>query len=114
MGSSVNRYDPRNIETMELVYGTGYMSAGGDAEVARIVAGIRICGQQTLDVGCGLGGAAISLVKNHHACHVDALDIDDSLIRRAGELIETANLNDRITLKPVSYTHLTLPTICSV
>ena len=33
MGNSVNRYDPRNIETMELVYGTGYMSAGGDAEV---------------------------------------------------------------------------------
>ena len=63
MGKSVNRYDPRNIETMELVYGTGYMSAGGDAEVARIVSGIKICDQQILDVGCGLGGAAISLVK---------------------------------------------------
>ena len=102
MGNSVNRYDPRNIETMELVYGTGYMSAGGDAEVARIVSGIKICDQQILDVGCGLGGAAISLAKNHHARHVDAVDIDDDLIKRASELIETANLNDRITLKLIN------------
>ena len=101
MGNSVNRYDPRNIETMELVYGTGYMSAGGDAEVARIVSGIKICDQQILDIGCGLGGAAISLIKNHHARHVDGLDVDDNLIRRAGELIETANLNHRITLKQI-------------
>ena len=102
MGNSVNRYDSRNIETMELVYGTGYMSAGGDAEVARIVSGIKICDQQILDVGCGLGGAAISLAKNHHARHVDAVDIDDDLIKRASELIETANLNDRITLKQIN------------
>ena len=65
MGNSVNRYDPRNIETMELVYGTGYMSAGGDAEVARILSGIKICDQQILDVGCGLGGASISVSYTH-------------------------------------------------
>ena len=98
MGSSVNRYDPRNIETMELVYGKGYMSAGGDAEVARIGTGIKIRNHQLLDIGCGLGGAAISLVKDHHARHVDALDIDDDIIRRAGELIEATDMDDRITL----------------
>ena len=98
MGSSVNRYDPRNIETMELVYGKGYMSAGGDAEVARIVTSIKIRNQQLLDIGCGLGGAAISLVKNHHARHVDALDIDNNVISRAGELVKAADMDHRITL----------------
>ena len=98
MGSSVNRYDPRNIETMELVYGKGYMSAGGDAEVARIVTGIKIRNQQLLDIGCGLGGAAISLVKDHHARHVDALDIDNNVISRAGELVKAADMDHRITL----------------
>ena len=32
--SSANKYDQRNIQTMELVYGRGYLSAGGDEEVA--------------------------------------------------------------------------------
>ena len=98
MSSLVNRYDPRNIETMELVYGKGYMSAGGDAEVARIVTGIKIRNQQLLDIGCGLGGAAISLVKDHHARHVDALDIDNNVISRAGELVKAADMDHRITL----------------
>ncbi|GIT54420.1 MAG: hypothetical protein Ct9H300mP16_15800 [Pseudomonadota bacterium] len=57
-----NRYDETNIQTMELVYGRGYMSAGGDEEVARIVGTVTITNKKILDIGCGLGGAVISLV----------------------------------------------------
>ena len=32
-----NQYDQRNIETMETVYGRGYLSAGGDEEVAKVL-----------------------------------------------------------------------------
>ena len=37
-----NQYTQRNIETMELLYGTGYLSMGGDDEVASIVAKVDV------------------------------------------------------------------------
>jgi len=48
-----NNHDQRNIDTMEMVYGRGYMSGGGDAEVAKILDGIALKGKRVLDFGCG-------------------------------------------------------------
>lgn len=91
-----NRYDKSNIETMELLYGRGYLSMGGDAEVARIVAPINLRGSCLLDVGCGMGGAAITLARDHGADKVIGIDIDAGLLERAGELVEAAGLGDRV------------------
>ena len=96
--STSNRYDETNIQTMELVYGRGYMSAGGDEEVARIVGTVTITNKKILDIGCGLGGAVISLVRDHGAAHVHGIDIDDGLLNRAAQLVEAARVSERVTL----------------
>ena len=62
-----NRYNQSNINTVELIYGAGYLSMSGDEEVGHIVSSVEVKGKHVLDVGCGLGGAAIALVGNHGA-----------------------------------------------
>ena len=94
----MNKYDKTNVETMELLYGRGYLSMGGDAEVARIVSPINVRGSRLLDVGCGMGGAAITLVRDLGAEKVIGVDIDAGLLERAGELVDAAGLDDRIEL----------------
>jgi len=96
--TAANRYDSRNIKMMELVYGKGYLSAGGDEEVARIVSAVTIEGKGVLDIGCGLGGAAVTLVRDHRARHVHGLDIDSRVIERAVELVEAAGIAEQVTL----------------
>ncbi|MCP4390257.1 MAG: SAM-dependent methyltransferase, partial [Gammaproteobacteria bacterium] len=78
--SKTNQYSADNIETMELLYGTGYLSMGGDGEVGEIVSGIAVAGKEVLDIGCGLGGAVVALVSKHEAKHVLGIDIDDGVL----------------------------------
>lgn len=93
-----NQYTQRNIETMELLYGTGYLSMGGDEEVASIVTPVDVAGKDVLDIGCGLGGALIALARNHAAGHVHGIDIDAGVLERATVLVNAAGLQDQISL----------------
>ena len=93
-----NQYTARNIETMEMLYGTGYLSMGGDDEVARIVSRVEVSGKQLLDIGCGLGGALITLAANHGAAQAHGIDIDAGVLARANALVAAADLQDRVSL----------------
>jgi phosphoethanolamine N-methyltransferase len=96
--AKANQYTRRNIETMEMLYGTGYLSMGGDDEVANIVARVDVAGKDVLDIGCGLGGALIALTRNHHARHAHGIDIDAGVLERANALVSAAGLQERISL----------------
>jgi phosphoethanolamine N-methyltransferase len=93
-----NNYDNKNIATMELIYGDGYLSAGGDEEVSRIFEGIQVRGKEILDVGCGLGGAAVALAKNHNAGKVYGIDVEESVLARARELVERELVGNQVNL----------------
>ena len=99
--SSSNVYNQRNIETMETVYGTGYLSMGGDEEVGRIVSSVSVEGRDVLDLGCGMGGAVVTLARDHGARSVQGLDIDAGLLARAEELVQRAGQQDRVNLTRV-------------
>ena len=93
-----NNYDQRNIDTMELVYGRGYLSAGGDEEVFRILEGINTTGGQVLDIGCGLGGAAVAIASRYDPAAVIGFDIDPIVLDRAERLVSESNLEEKISL----------------
>ena len=94
----MNNYDKQNIATMELLYGEGYLSAGGDDEVVTTFDGHDTSGSVVLDLGCGLGGASIAIARYLPVEKVCGVDVDQSLLYRATELIDKHNLNDRIEL----------------
>lgn len=86
---------------MELIYGEGYLSAGGDEEVSRIFAGIQVQNKEILDVGCGLGGTAVALAKTHNAGKVHGIDIDESVLDRARKLVERESAGNKVSLSLV-------------
>ncbi len=96
--TKLNRYNQPNIETLEMIYGTGYLSMGGDDEVSTIVSRATVAGRNVLDFGCGLGGALIALARDHDARHVHGIDIDAGVLERAKVLVYESGLQDQITL----------------
>ena len=96
-----NRYSDSNIHTMETVYGKGFLSPGGAEEVAQVVAPFAVNGAKVLDVGCGLGGASIALVRDHRAAHVTGVDIEPAVLARAKSLVAESGLSERVTLREV-------------
>ena len=96
--AKTNQYTQRNIETMEMLYGTGYLSMGGDDEVASIVEQVDVAGKDVLDIGCGLGGALIALVRNHAAGQAQGIDIDAGVLERASALVKATGLQEQISL----------------
>lgn len=96
-----NLYNQRNIETLETVYGVGYLSMGGDEEVGRIVSAVPIEGKDVLDLGCGMGGAVVTLARDHSAGRVRGVDIDTGLLARANELVRQAGQQDCVSLSHI-------------
>jgi ubiquinone/menaquinone biosynthesis C-methylase UbiE len=94
----VNQYDQRNIETMETVYGRGYLSAGGDEEVAKVLEQFDLQGKRILDLGCGLGGASVTMVRDLGATEVVGYDIDDEVLSRAKALIDDNRVGKQVSL----------------
>ena len=61
------QYSDTTLDEMQLLYGEGYLSPGGAEEVDAILDGVPVRGRRVLDLGCGVGGAAIRIVREHDA-----------------------------------------------
>jgi phosphoethanolamine N-methyltransferase len=88
-------YDDNLMALLEALWGEGFMSPGGVAEVDRYLAGIELRGKTVLDIGCGLGGVDLHLLRQHEALQVTGIDIDPALIERCKQLAEKYQLADR-------------------
>ncbi len=88
-------YDDDLVALLEALWGEGYMSPGGDAEVDRYLDGIDLSGQQVLDIGCGLGGVDLHLVRAHGVAKVTGIDIEDDLITRCNALAQRHGISER-------------------
>jgi phosphoethanolamine N-methyltransferase len=94
--NEVQEYDDNLMALLEGVWGEGFMSPGGVDEVDRYLRGISLHGRTVLDIGCGLGGVDIHLVRQHGAARVTGIDIEPPLIERCRQLARKYGVDDRI------------------
>ena len=104
-----SQYSDTVLESMESVYGDGFLSPGGAAEVIDILDGLDLRDRDVLDLGCGLGGASIMFARNLGAGHVHGVDLEEASLARAAAAVEAAGLADRITLQGIVPGPLPLP-----
>jgi len=86
-------YGPKQLNLLKTVWGEGFLSPGGTDEIDEIIKGINASGKNILDIGCGCGGAAIHLIKNHGAKSVLGIDTESLVVKRAEELAVKHNLS---------------------
>ncbi len=95
----MSTYTEDETSRLELIWGEGFLSPGGPAEVARILAGRDVRGQDVLDIGCGIGGVDLVLVRDHGAAVVTGIDVQQSLLDVAAERARGAGLGDRVAYR---------------
>lgn len=81
--------------------GISPFSPGGPEEVARRVEDVDITDKAVLDVGCGIGGPSLELVRTHGARTVLGIDIERNVLKWAQQTAETAGLRDAISFELV-------------
>jgi phosphoethanolamine N-methyltransferase len=97
------------IAMLEEIWGEGFLSPGGEGEVARLIGDTDISGASVLDIGCGAGGIDIALVARHGAGFVTGIDVEDPVLDRARVLVGAAGLGERIGLVKVAPGPLPFP-----
>jgi len=102
-------YHGRAVAMLEALWGEGFLSPGGSAEVARLIADADLRGASVLDIGCGAGGVDIALVREHQAGYVTGIDVEDTVLASARALIAREGLAARIGLAKVAPGPLPLP-----
>jgi len=95
--SEAGEYDPAMQTLLQLLWGEGFLSPGGAAEVACLLEGSDIAGSRVLDIGCGLGAVDELLVRRHGARAVLGVDVDPGLLAIMARRIERAGLAGQIT-----------------
>ena len=94
-------YDDGMQALLQIVWGDGFLSPGGPAEIARLLEGVDLRGARVLDIGCGLGAIDVLLVANHGAGHVVGIDLEPDLVAKARQRVTAAGLEGRIELRTV-------------
>jgi SAM-dependent methyltransferase len=95
-----DEYGDDLVALLELVWGEGFLSPGGPDAVRAIVAGYDLDGRRVLDIGSGLGGIDV-LLASEYGAEVVGIDVEQELVRRARERVESAGLEDRVRIQRV-------------
>jgi SAM-dependent methyltransferase len=94
--SEPGEYDEGMLALLQIIWGNGFLSPGGEDELARLLEGTDISGCTVLDIGCGLGALDELLIARHRARSVVGVDIDPALLALMQRRIERVGLADRI------------------
>ena len=97
------------VAKLELLWGDGFLSPGGEKEVATALAGVDLAGKDILDVGCGVGGVDILLARRWNANSVLGIDIEAPVLAKAEARVRDLGLTDRISYRQVEPGPFPLP-----
>lgn len=93
-----NEYTPEILAVLQLLWGDGFLSPGGEAHLDEIVKGLDLRDKRVLDIGCALGGFDVLLAQKYGA-RVVGLDVEAPLIEHAQRRVAGAGLAGRIDLR---------------
>ncbi|MDH3692770.1 MAG: methyltransferase domain-containing protein [Gammaproteobacteria bacterium] len=96
------QYTDELVAYLQLFRGEGFLSPGGVADTAQALDGVEIDGREVLDLGCGLGGADIILVRDYGANTVVGIDVERSVLERAIATAREHDLGHRIEYRRVN------------
>jgi phosphoethanolamine N-methyltransferase len=85
-------YGQDMISLLEAVWGEGFMSPGGTDEIDRVLGDKDLSEARVLDIGCGIGGAAVHIALTRQPSSITGIDIEETLVDKATELAERNNL----------------------
>lgn len=88
-------YDDIHMRFLELIWGDGYLSPGGPAEVERVLEGIDLAGMHVLDIGCGSGGITLHIARTFGPAAITGFDVEEPVILAARRRAAEAGLSDR-------------------
>lgn len=98
MSDQTQHYDDMFAGLLEEVWGEGYMSPGGPAEVARVLEGLDLSGLRVLDIGCGTGAIAVSLVQDHGAAQAVGIDVEAHVCDEARARAKQNGVSDKVDI----------------
>jgi phosphoethanolamine N-methyltransferase len=103
-----NEYHDSMVKMLEIIWGEGYMAPGGPGNVAKLLDGTEPEGKRILDIGCGIGGPAMDMVRLHGA-EVVGIDLESPLIERAAAAARRSGLHGQCTFEHVAPGPLQFP-----
>lgn len=90
-------YDDVHMQFLELLWGDGFLSPGGPAEVERVLAGIDLAGKTVLDLGCGSGGITLFLARHYVLANIIGFDVELPVIEQARRRARQPGLEDKVS-----------------
>ncbi|MFL5805615.1 MAG: methyltransferase domain-containing protein [Roseiflexaceae bacterium] len=93
------QYTHDSIRKYEAIYGRNFISPGGQATTLDILALTDMTpGMRVLDVGCGLGGAAL-LMAQRFGARVHGIDLSQNMLQLAQARCQEAQLTQAVTFE---------------
>jgi phosphoethanolamine N-methyltransferase len=100
------QYQAEAIAKYEAVYGQHFISPGGADSARACIARLGLKpGMRVLDVGCGLGGSAF-LMAREHGVWVHGIDVSANMLASARERLSSQGLASLVTLEQVDVLEL--------
>lgn len=93
-----DEYTAEIQEVLQLLWGEGMLSPGGEAHLDEIVKGLDLQDKLVLDIGCALGGFDVLLARKYGA-RVIGLDVEAALIEQGRQRVVEAGLNGHVDLR---------------
>jgi SAM-dependent methyltransferase len=103
------QYSKSFTDALQFMWGEGFLSPGGPAEVDDMLRGHKVAGKRVLDIGSGLGGVDVLLVSQHGAAEVIGIDVEEQLVAASRAFVAARDLADRIDFRLVEPGPLPLP-----
>jgi ubiquinone/menaquinone biosynthesis C-methylase UbiE len=90
------QYAKAFTDSLQFMWGEGFLSPGGHEEVDDMLAGHSTAGKRVLDIGSGLGGVDAYLVTKHGATEIIGIDVEEQLIEASRTFIANRGLSEQV------------------